>query len=247
MHIDPSLIIPCSTPTHKRFQRLWGQTFGRLTVLEFVGKHPSNKTYIWKSKCSCGKETYSTGSALLTGTTRSCGCIRFGVAQHKTHGMSHSPEYRSWGRMKKACTDPTHHNYSNYGGRGITFCPRWEKFENFYADMGPRPENHTIDRIDNNGNYEPDNCRWATPRQQLTNKRNNVRITFKDETMTLMEWSERIGCIFNTLELRLKRGWSVEDALTRPIAKNGPRTGKGMSKYATDLPNPRPSVPIPDP
>lgn len=135
--------------------------------------------------------------------------------------------------MKAACNNPNHHNYANYGGRGITMCERWKSFENFLADMGERPSRqHTIDRIDNNGNYEPGNCRWATPRQQLTNKRNNVRLTFNGETMTLMEWSERYNLLFETLRGRLKRGWSVEDALTRPIAKNGPRTGKGMMKYA---------------
>lgn len=112
-------------------------------------------------------------------------------------------------------------------------CERWKRFENFFADMGERPsKKYSLDRIDNNGNYEPDNCRWATPRQQQTNKRNNVRVTFKGETMTVVEWSERYHFAGDTLNYRLKHGWSVEDALTRPVAKSGPRTGKGMAKYA---------------
>lgn len=131
------------------------------------------------------------------------------------HGMRKSLEYRSWAHMIGRCTVPTDKSYKNYGGRGITVCYEWRtSFRAFYEDMGPRPTpKHQLDRIDNNGNYEPSNCRWATPTEQANNRRSNRLITFDGKTMNAKEWSKVLGLDYNTLRQRLFRyNWPVEKA-----------------------------------
>jgi hypothetical protein len=125
-------------------------------------------------------------------------------------------EYRSWYTMNARCFDPEDESYKNYGGRGITVCKRWRKFSDFVKDMGPRPEGYSIDRINNNGNYTPSNCRWATMVQQQRNKRNNLWLTFRGRTLTQAEWAEVTGLDPVTIDHRRKRGWSLEDVLTTP-------------------------------
>jgi hypothetical protein len=142
----------------------------------------------------------------------------------KTHGGTvdnkgrNTPEYKSWAHMKARCNSETNHKYHLYGARGIKVCDRWlNNFENFLADMGQKPSPlHTIDRIDNNGNYEPSNCRWATKKEQGRNTRTNLLITHNGKTMTLIEWSELSGVNKITLRNRISLyGWSVEKALTK--------------------------------
>jgi hypothetical protein len=132
--------------------------------------------------------------------------------------MTNSPEFSSWKSLKERCMNETSKDYPRYGGRGIKVCERWQKFENFYADMGPRPSpEHTIDRKDNNGPYEPRNCRWATLEEQGNNKRNNVRLSFGGATKTVAQWSREIGIPYDVIHHRLRSGWSVDAALTRPV------------------------------
>lgn len=136
-----------------------------------------------------------------------------------------SPTYASWRAMRDRCSRSTHKAYPAYGGRGIEVCARWQSFEAFLADMGERPPGTTLDRIDNNGNYEPGNCRWATAKVQGLNTRANRIIAFRDERMTLREWSQRLGLKPTALRYRLAH-WSLEDAMTRPKVWSGTRTGK---------------------
>lgn len=166
-----------------------------------------------------GAGGFSTGAAMA-------GCNvkpRFGK---RIHGLSRTPEYRAWQTMRLRCTVPTNQAYGNYGGRGITVCERWlESPANFIADMGPKPSpKHELDRIDNNKGYSPENCRWATRSVNDRNRRSNVLIEFRGETRALVEWCEMLNIPQDTARFRMKNGWSIEDALTRPVrdkAKNG--------------------------
>lgn len=135
------------------------------------------------------------------------------------HGMSESSEYDTWSRMKSRCTSTQNERYGYYGGRGIKVCDRWlESFENFFEDLGKRPEGMTLDRIDNNGNYEPGNVRWATIRQQNNNTRANVVITYEGVSKTIGEWADYLGIKYNALWLRLyRRGWSVDRAFNENL------------------------------
>lgn len=132
------------------------------------------------------------------------------------HGLVRTRAYKSWAKMKERCLNPKCREYAYYGGRGISVCSGWLNFRNFYADMGECPPGRSIDRIDNDGNYEPENCRWADVKTQCRNRRSNVVLTFLGKTQTLIEWSEETGLSQSTLEHRVKRGWSVERALTQP-------------------------------
>lgn len=136
------------------------------------------------------------------------------------HGLTGSPTYISWDQMVARCTNPKHRLYHKYKGR---LCEEWKDFRNFFADMGERPEGKTIDRIDNNGGYNKDNCRWATPKEQANNRSNNTTITYKGETKNICEWAAIIGIGRTTLKYRLDAGWSIEEAFTKPLHKNKKR------------------------
>lgn len=151
-----------------------GQTFGRLTVLERAGTRRGYVT--WTCRCVCGQVKVARGDLLRKGLTTSCGCYQREVAREhavslSTHGLARTRTYRSWQNMKQRCNNPKAPNYKWYGGRGVTYDPRWESFENFLADMGLRPEATSLDRVSPDGNYGPDNCRWADSYTQATNLR----------------------------------------------------------------------------
>lgn len=139
--------------------------------------------------------------------------------RNRTHGKSKTADYNAWGQMIQRCTNPNNERFLDYGGRGITVCPQWRSFEQFMVDMGPRPARMTIDRINNDGNYEPGNCRWATRYEQNLNTRQNVWIEFSGERKSLSQWAKATGIDRRVIRNRIRKyGWSVERALTeRPV------------------------------
>jgi hypothetical protein len=141
------------------------------------------------------------------------------------HGMTGRRVYRIWWAMRTRCFNRHDDNYTNYGARGVTVCERWLKFMNFYEDMGDPPTaKHTLDRYPNcNGNYEPSNCRWATPEQQANNRRSNLVVEYQGRTMTASQWDRECGFPRSTMCLRLRNGWSVEEAINTPMMRSGPR------------------------
>lgn len=195
-----------------KFDDLTGKRFGRLLVIEQAPKR-KGRIY-WRCLCDCGNEIETQRNNLAYGDTKSCGCYRtIGKAKH---GLSENSIYPTWAAMMSRCYNPNNSGYHNYGGRGIKVCKRWHDIETLYLDMGEKPEGHSIDRIDNDGDYCPENCRWATKKEQNRNRRDNVVLTYKGERKTLIEWAESLGMTYCTLYLRIRRGWSIERAFTQP-------------------------------
>ena len=209
-------------------QDLTNQRFGRLIAISrFCGGDKSK----WLCLCDCGKEKVVRSSRLKSGTTKSCGCFRreHSSKSNSTHGLSKTSTYRAWSSMKQRCLNPNVEQYPNYGGRGITLCDRWMLFTNFIEDMGLSPSPaHSIDRIDNNIGYSPENCRWATLIEQANNKRSNRRITVSGETKTVREWSRHLGISNDVIYERLRIGWSEIRAVTEPVAKRTKEISNGF-------------------
>lgn len=193
-----------------------GHRFNYLTVIrETKGSRPGRHVEV---QCDCGNRKIIAAPKLLAGDTQSCGCMRGLLIAKKriTHGATKTAEYQVWQGMLRRCANPRMPGFPNYGGRGITVCERWrDSFENFYADMGRRPSaDHSIDRIDNDGPYSPENCRWATRSEQARNKSTNRVLTYRGITATVAEWSERTGIHHRTITSRLRdHGWAVCCAL----------------------------------
>ena len=174
---------------------LAGKTFGRLSVIERVYV-PKAHNVMWRCKCECGNETIA-AAANIGKTTFSCGCLAREAARNlltgntyqRTHNSSQTTEYRIWSKMRDRCLNPNNPKYHRYGGRGITICKRWlDDFESFRSDMGMRPPGLSVDRIDNDGNYEPSNCHWGTSGEQSRNKSTNNVVTIDSKSMCIADW-----------------------------------------------------------
>lgn len=194
---------------------LTGQRFGRLLALEIGEGHVWRDRRItnWKCVCDCGITKVVRTGCLISGNTKSCGCLSLESKKTVRHGLSHSRTYKSWSGMWTRCRGKKH-----YADRGITVCERWKLFENFLADMGERPPNLSIERIDNNGNYCPENCKWATQKEQTFNRRVTLLATINGITKPAIEWADGCGVNRKAFYYRLSRGWPIERALL-PVKK----------------------------
>lgn len=205
-----------------------GDTFGGWTVTPPPTPRGGN-TYVYCT-CKCGTEKFVRADYLLKGVTKSCGCLRAHWTVKHGHSRGNSklgslktPEYATWDAMIQRCTNPKAMFWENYGGRGIRVCDRWRNsFAHFLEDMGNRPDGHSIDRINNDGNYEPSNCRWATTGEQLRNTRRNVSITFNGKTMCMKDWAKELGMSVPVLRNRI-RFWTLEKAMTLPVSRKNKR------------------------
>lgn len=203
-------------PTVWNFDDIDGKVFGRLEVIGYAGSF--KRKAMWRCRCECGIERIVYGYSLRSGETESCGCLH--REKVTKHGACGTPTYSSWLSMRVRCSDPNAVGYKNYGERGIRVCERWaDSFDNFLADMGERPPAHTLDRIDSDGNYEPNNCRWASYREQSNNTRRNVKHDIDGRTMTTIEWARESGLPYEVVRGRLRAGMRIEDALRAPIKK----------------------------
>ena len=198
-----------------------GKVSGRLTAIERRGVN-AQKRPLWLCECSCGNQKIVEESKLKSGHTRSCGCLKKEAISkvNVTHRLSKAAEYKIWKGIRTRCFNKEVKSFKNYGGRGITVDERWSSFEAFFSDMGPRPSpEHSIERINNEGNYGPENCRWANVKEQANNRRSSHFITFNGITLTVTQWGEKLGFRNGTLSRRLMLGWPVEKALTTPVRK----------------------------
>ena len=205
---------------HHKFKDLTGQKFGGLTALYPV--EPTGRSWKWAYRCECGKEVIKVGSYVTKEVKRggypNCGCLTRELMSraNSRHKMTNHPAYAVWRSMIARCTNKSHRAWKNYGGRGITVCERWlHSFENFWEDMGPTYQRGLdLDRIDNDGPYSPENCRWVERRVNTMNKRNSIRV------VDVPELSRKLGISRTTLYYRLKHGWSIEDLSRPPSPKN---------------------------
>lgn len=199
---------------------LTGQKFGRLTVLNFA-EIKKRKAH-WLCRCDCGNERIVRSANLRNGNTQSCGCLQKEKtgATSRSHGRSKTPEFTAWLGAKVRCYNPKYYLFRRYGGRGIKVCDKWlNSFEAFYADMGPKPSpKHSLDRHpDRDGNYEPENCRWATGSEQARNRSDTLMVEVAGVNIPLATLAEMIGISSVTIRARLALGWTVEKALQTPL------------------------------
>lgn len=167
-----------------------GMTINRLSVIAYAGSVKGKAK--WTCVCDCGRLTTATGNQIRSGRTRSCGCLHREARPRLTHGRTRSPEYVTWAMMRARCLNPNHADFKNYGGRGIVCDPRWRSFENFLIDMGERPEGHTLERIDCNGNYERSNCKWIPAKEQARNRRTCKYAWLNGERMLHVDVAKRL-------------------------------------------------------
>jgi len=199
-----------------------GQRFGRLLVLgQATPRNTAQRSKWWLCRCDCGREVAFNGANVRQGISRSCGCLRHEllVTRNTKHGLSKTREYEAWSGAKGRCFNTAAVEYKYYGARGITMCQAWrDSFETFLRDMGPCPtqrgkrSTYSLDRINNDGNYEPSNCRWTSQGVQVRNSRKARRIAFNGETLCLKDWARRLGIHDSSLRERLKK-WPIERAL----------------------------------
>jgi hypothetical protein len=197
----------------------------RFTRLTFTGERRRRRSPSGCSrtelalKCDCGAAVFATSADLHHGKVKSCGCLRSDRRKAMAAGkLSRTATYNSWSMMKDRCLNKNNQNWDRYGGRGVKIADRWMNYRNFLADMGERPKGMTIERVNNDGHYEPGNCRWATRLDQGRNRSTCRRITYNGRTLSLTEWAEAIGVNPRTLKSRLRIGWSVERAFAAPVS-----------------------------
>jgi hypothetical protein len=207
-----------------RLVDLTGRRQGRLKVLARAGKNKHGQS-LWRVLCDCGSEKVLPQGVISSGRTSSCGCLRHG---HARRGAI-SAEYAVWHSMINRCTKPRHKSWPRYGGRGVRVCNRWSNFERFLADMGRRPSPaHQLDRYpDNDGNYEPDNCRWALPVENARNRSTNVKIAALGQVRCVTEWAELTGITPQAIRRRIARGWDAARAATTPRATQAQGSNAG--------------------
>lgn len=185
----------------------------RLTIISLLPKVP----YIDRRcicLCICGKKKEYRLSHVKAGKIRSCGCLRKDFPNSTIHGKEGTRIYNIWMSMKQRCNNPNNPDYNNYGGRGITINPTWYNFESFYADMRDPPSpQHSLNRIDNNGNYEPNNCKWSTQTEQQNNRRDTIYLTYNGKTLSLSDWARKLNVHAATLRQRYYRKWPIGEIL----------------------------------
>lgn len=192
-------------PSHHRFKDLTGLTFGGTTVLGYAGRGRASMKSLWNCRCKCGNEIVVRSDQLKSGRHRTCNvCFKL---RWQKHGLSKTVAGKTWASMIDRCYNKRHKAYHLYGGRGIQVCERWlNSCQAFADDMGNRPSNkHSLDRIDNDGDYTPENCRWATAVEQGNNRNTNVRLAFHGNTLTLTEWAKKLGVNRATFYSRVQR------------------------------------------
>lgn len=198
----------------------------RIGMLVIINRAPDkligikkDKCVMWNCLCDCGKIKSISGTHLRAGITKSCGCLKKSLASERKRKRTGMKEYGIWRSMINRCDDENNDRYRRYGARGIKVCDRWMDYNNFIADMGVRPTSkHSIDRVDNDCGYNPNNCRWATMKEQCNNKSNNRVIIYKGESKTLQQWADFIGIKQSSLRRRLD-SWDIGKALTY-LSKN---------------------------
>ncbi|MGZ8172977.1 MAG: hypothetical protein ACXWT8_07125 [Methylobacter sp.] len=194
-----------------------GKRFSELLVISRAGNVKGR--VVWRCKCDCGKTVDVQSKRLKNGMTKSCGCRRSSVSKslQTKHGMYGTPTYNSWAGVIQRCNNENSISYKRYGGRGIFVCERWMSFENFFEDMGERPEGMTLDRKDNDGNYESENCRWATRKEQANNTRRNRFVNLNGKSVSIKEAAKIRGIRVGLIYERVNAGLSVDDALNKPV------------------------------
>lgn len=201
----------------RQTKSLVGERFGFLVVMS-EAERLSAKNARWNCVCDCGNTVAVQAGVLKSGRQVSCGCYH--KREATTHGMEGTLIYTTWSQMKARCLNKGHKHYGIYGGRGITVCKKWLTFEGFFEDMGEKPEGkYSLDRIDNNGGYSKENCRWADAKTQNNNRSNNRLLTVNGVTQSLTLWAEQYGISPVTVRSRLKLGWNTIDALSHPVDK----------------------------
>lgn len=193
-----------------------GEVYGMLTVVGDIIRRKSMLRIV-QCKCACGADFWAYPPNLVSGNTKSCGCLKY-----TRSGLSNTPTWRSWQGMMSRCYKENNKSYRDYGARGIMVYEPWHDYETFLAAVGEKPSvNHSIERLNNNANYEPGNVVWAVRKQQNNNTRKNVRIELNGRTQTMAQWCEELNLPYGTIQARRASGWSDEDALTTPISDYG--------------------------
>ena len=201
------------------FKDISGNKYGKWKVISY-NCIKYGQTKFWNCVCDCGVEKIVNGDSLKKGLSKSCGCSGKDWARKRSVRLDQTTEYYIWAGAKQRCTNPRSTMYKHYGARGIVMCDRWlNSFDNFLADMGKRPEGKSLDRIDNNGPYSPENCQWSTNTEQKRNTRGNTMVSYKGKTQCASAWAEELSIPYKLFVDRLKVGWDIDKIISTPNRK----------------------------